>query len=165
MQQWTHRFSQLKWLLGFTHLSQIQQVKSFLSPEHLHLLETYVWLKLELLIEDNSLVQMSGRCCKKTSAAAFMRPCLETVNKQHGEKAPAVPQGPSSTVTHSWVLRRTLPVCQLACLCHDTGGVGGGEEGHMCVLLQALGCLHAPHVFPCLFLWTPSSISVTPDRL
>ncbi len=108
---------------------------------------------------------MTAACCQNqqeqklllrtsSAAAAFTRPCLATVNKQHGEKTPVAPRGPSSTVTHSWVLRRTLPVCQLASLCHDTGGIGGWEEGHMCAALQALGCLHALRVF--LYLWNES---------
>lgn len=59
------------------------------------------------------------------ATADFMRPCLAKVNKQHGKKASAALQGPSSTVTHSWALQRKLPVCQFPCMCHNTGTVGG----------------------------------------
>ncbi len=129
----------------------------FVSRESLPLISG----KLEsVFVDDDSFgrwpISRSGKLQLRTSsaAAAFMRPCLATLNKQHGENAPVAPQGPSSTVTHSWVLRRTLPVCQLACLCCDTGSVGGWEEGHMCAVLRALGCLQALRVFLFLFLWT-----------
>lgn len=89
----------------------------------------------------------SGKLPLRTSsaAAAFMRPCLATVSKQHGEKAPGGPQGPSSTVTHSWVLRRTLPPLSSppVRVTVREGGVGGWEKGHMCAVLQASGRLHA----------------------
>lgn len=87
-----------------------------------------------LFVDNNSLVPAtrmgrSRKLLQRTSSGAtvFMRPCLVTVSKQHGEKVPPAPQGQQRTAEYS---RECCPYdSSPACVwIQGAGGMGGGSR-------------------------------------